>query len=169
MTEKAYLQEKPFEQNCKDFVKWQNCQITGNPMFLSTICSCTVEFQGSRTICAPARETEKTDYELLLLGSHFTLLEIGGNTSTNIQGNRTRSHWKQVLIHIPPAKWFIFFLLNSNAKIFHLKKSIFLKNLEFQMKWNNIKQQAKGVNGLILSWFISSACYLTAGGLPSIC
>lgn len=44
-----------------------------------------MEFQGSGTICAPARETEKTDYELLLLGSDFTLLEIGGNTSTVIE------------------------------------------------------------------------------------
>lgn len=148
LTEKAYLQKQPFKQNCKDFIKWQNWQITGNPMFLSTIYSRTMEFQGSRTICAPARETEKTDYELLLPGSYFTLLEIGGNTSTNIHGNRTRSHWKHILIRIPPAKWFTFFLLNSNARrhlyeLHNLIRRMSLEKLDFSLKIRKIRRKIR--------------------------
>lgn len=58
---------------------------------LRTIYRWPMEFQGFRTICAPAKEIDKIDYEFLLLGSDLALLEMSGNTPTDIRGNRTRS------------------------------------------------------------------------------
>lgn len=58
---------------------------------LSTIYRWAMESQGFRAICAPAKEIDKTDYEFLLPGSDLSLLEMSGNTPTDIRGNRTRS------------------------------------------------------------------------------